>query len=74
MHTYKLQPQKMHYIICGPEFGIENIGKKALITRALYGGKFSGRDFWHHLSSCMKFLGFESSSADLDVWMRWLPW
>ena len=27
------------YIICGPEFGLENVGKKALIRRALYGGK-----------------------------------
>ena len=29
---------EMHYIICGPEFGMENIGKRALIIRALYGG------------------------------------
>ena len=36
-----------HYIICGPEFGRENIGKVALIKRALYGGKVAGRDFWH---------------------------
>ena len=34
-----------HYIICGPEFGLENAGKRALITRALYGGKCAGRDF-----------------------------
>ena len=27
------------YIICGPEFGLENVGKVALIKRALYGGK-----------------------------------
>ena len=59
-----------HYIICGPEFGIEHVGKKAVITQALYGGKCAGRDFWHHLRSCMKFLGFESSRADPDVWMR----
>ena len=24
------------YIVCGPEFGLENIGKKALIQRAVY--------------------------------------
>ena len=59
-----------HYIICGPEFGIENIGKKALIKRSLYGGKFAGRDLCHHLRSYMKFLGFESSCADPDVWIR----
>jgi len=26
------------YITCGAEFGLENVGKKALIRRALYGG------------------------------------
>jgi hypothetical protein len=59
-----------HYVICGAEFGLEHQGKRALIVRALYGGKAAGRDFWHHLRSCMKFLGFTSSLADPDVWMR----
>ena len=59
-----------HFVICGPEFGIENIGKKAIITRALLGGNFSGRDYWHHLRSCMKFIEFEHSQADPYVWMR----
>ena len=27
------------YIVCGPELGLENDGKKSLIVRALYGGK-----------------------------------
>ena len=59
-----------HFIICGPEFGLENVGRVALIRRALYGGKAAGRDFWHHLRSCMEHLGFESSKADPDVWYR----
>jgi len=58
------------YITCGPEFGIENVGKRALIVRALYSGKFAGRDFRNHLRSCMRHLGFESCLADPDVWMR----
>ena len=58
-----------HYVICGPKFRLENIGKKALITRALYGGKDAGRDFWHHLQSCMTLLGFKSSRDDTDVWI-----
>ena len=58
------------FIICGPEFGLENCGRVALIRRALYGGKVAGRDFWHHLRVCMKELGFESSKADPDVWFR----
>ena len=37
------------YIIYGPEFGVENIGRTALIHRALYGGKAAGRDFRNHL-------------------------
>ena len=59
-----------HFINCGPEFGLENVGKVALIRRALYGGKAAGRDFWHHLRSCMEHLKFESSKADPDVWFR----
>ena len=34
-----------YYIICGQEFGLGNVGKQALIVRALYGGKAAGRDF-----------------------------
>lgn len=58
------------YITCGPEFGLENVGRVALIHRALYGGKTAGRDFRNHLRSCMKHLSFTSCPADPDVWMR----
>ena len=58
------------YIICGPEFGVENIGRTALIHHALYGGKAAGRDFRNHLRSCMEFLNFKSCIADPNVWMR----
>ena len=58
------------YIVCGPEFGLENEGKVALIHRALYGGKSAGKDFRNHLRSCMHFLNFKSCPADPDVWMR----
>jgi hypothetical protein len=58
------------FIICGPKFGLENQGKKALITKALYGGKSAGKDFRNHLRSCMRHLDFESCLADPDVWMR----
>ena len=59
-----------HFIICGPEFGIENVGRVALIHRALYGGKVACRGFWHHLQDCMGQLGFTSSRADPNVWHR----
>ncbi len=43
-----------HFIVCRPEFGIENEGRVALIRQALYGGKVAGRNFWHHLCDCME--------------------
>ena len=58
------------YILCGPEFGIENLNKRALIKRALYGGKTAGRDFRNHLRACMMHLKFKPCLADPDVWMR----
>ena len=58
------------YVVCGPEFGIENIGKVALIHRALYGGKSAGQDFRNHLRSCMHHLDFRPCTADPDVWMQ----
>ena len=33
----KAPSSEKDYIICGPEFGLENLGKVALIKRALYG-------------------------------------
>ena len=42
-----------HYIICGDEFGAEHNGKVAIITRALYGDKYAGRDYWKHMRSFM---------------------
>ncbi|CAJ1930019.1 unnamed protein product [Cylindrotheca closterium] len=58
------------YIVCGPEFGLENVGKVALIHCAIYGGKTAGRNFRNHLRACMRHLGFKSCPADPDVWMR----
>ena len=59
-----------HYVICGAEFGLEHVGRLALIRRALYGGKSSGADFWRHLRTYMDHLGFKSCKGDCDVWMR----
>ena len=59
-----------HYVICGPEFGLENVGRKALIVRALYGGKSAGADYWRHVRKAMTEIGFMSCKADPDVWMR----
>ena len=67
-NTYLQAPcSEKHFIVCGPEFGTENVGRVALIRRALYGGKVAGRDFWHHLRECMGRLGYTSSRAYPDV-------
>ena len=58
------------YIICVPEFWIENMGNYALVWQSLYGGKSAGKDFWNHLRSCMRHLDFLSCCADPDVWMQ----
>ena len=59
-----------HYVVCGPEFGLENVGKYAIIVRALYGGKSAGADYWRHVRSAMEEMGFTSCKADPDVWLR----
>ena len=59
-----------HYIRCGPEFGPERAGTIAVITRALYGGKCAGADYWKHMRACMTKLGFFSCQGDQDVWRR----
>ena len=59
-----------HFIYCGEEFGLENVGKVALIMRAFCGGKAAGRDFWHHLLICIEHLQFQSIKADPNVWFR----
>ena len=59
-NSYPQDPtSEKHYIICGPEFGIENEGKQAVIVQDFYSGKSAGYYFWHHLRSCVDNLGFE---------------
>ena len=59
-----------NYIICGPEFGIDNVGHVALIHRVLYGRKSVGKDFWNHLRSCMHHLNCKSCPTNPNVWMQ----
>ena len=59
-----------HFIMCGPEFGLKNAGNRAIIRRALCGGKAASRDFRNHLRSCMSRLNFKPCLNDPDVWMR----
>jgi hypothetical protein len=57
------------YTIAGPEFG-SNEGRPAIIVRALYGLKSSGARWRDHFASILSQIGFTSSKADPDVWMR----
>ena len=57
------------YMQAGPEFGDEQ-GKIFIVRRALYGLKGSAASFRSHLANALEDLGFHSSYADPDVWMR----
>ena len=57
------------YTTAGPEFG-SNAGRPAIIVRALYGLKSSGARWRDHFAAILVQVGFTSSRADPDVWMR----
>mmetsp|Transcript_5420 Transcript_5420/g.7997 ORF Transcript_5420/g.7997 Transcript_5420/m.7997 type:complete len:239 (+) Transcript_5420:3465-4181(+) len=70
-NAYLNAPTKeKYYIITGPEFGSLEEGKIALIVRALYGLKSSSAMWRSHFAATLRDLGFHSSLADPDVWMR----
>jgi Reverse transcriptase (RNA-dependent DNA polymerase) len=56
-------------IIAGPKFG-EREGHVLLIRKALYGLRSSGKRWHEKFVDCMRYLGFSSSKAGPDVWMR----
>jgi hypothetical protein len=51
------------------EFGYDT-GNCALIVKVLYGLKYAGAASVNHLDECMKHLGWNSSRADRDLWMK----
>ena len=57
------------WIILGPEFGADE-GKSAVIVRALYGLRKSGKSFRDHLANCMKHCGYTPCKADPDLWYK----
>lgn len=59
-----------HWTRAGPEFGQEFVGRPCKIVKALYGLRSSGKAFHDYLSMHLKQLGYTSSRADPDVWMR----
>jgi Reverse transcriptase (RNA-dependent DNA polymerase) len=55
--------------VAGPEFGSDE-GKVMLIKKALYGLKTSGAAWRAMLAGTLTDIGFESTQADPDVWIR----
>ena len=55
-------------MICGEEFGFENVRKRAIIVRSLYGGKSARADYWRHVRRATLTMIFQSCKADPDVW------
>ena len=53
----------------GPEFGADE-GKIFIVTKALYGLKSAGAAFRAFLAERLDEMGFRSSTADPDVWLR----
>ena len=57
------------WTIARPEFGSEK-GTPMVIRKALYGLKSSGAAFRAHLAETLYDIGFRSSKADPDAWLR----
>jgi hypothetical protein len=57
------------FSIAGPEFGA-NEGRIMIVRKALYGLKSSGAAFRAMLANTLREMGFQSTLADPDVWIR----
>jgi hypothetical protein len=58
------------YIIAGPEFGPELMGKKLIIAKSLYGLKTAAARFHEHLSQKLRKMGFKPSKAEPNLWYK----
>ena len=69
-NAYLLAPcREKVWLRAGPEFGHLE-GKIMIVRKALYGLKSSGATFRAHLAETLDSIGFKSSLADPNVWMR----
>ena len=68
---FQAPSSEIYYIIlCGIEFGLENVGKRAFICRAPYVEKSAGRNFRNCLREYINHIEFTSCPVDLNIWMR----
>ena len=69
-NAYLTAPNKEKiFVKAGSEFG-SNEGKLFIVKQALYGFKSAGASSRQYLAGKIYDLGFKSSAADPDVWMR----
>ena len=54
----------------GLEWGTSNLNQPILIFHTVYGLKSSASRWREHISSTLHDMGFESCSADADVWLK----
>jgi hypothetical protein len=57
------------WMVAGPKFGPEE-GKSFLVVKALYGLKSASFSFRSYMAEKLVSMGFQSSMADPDVWLR----
>ena len=57
------------WIVAGPKFGPEE-GKAFLVVKALYGLKSASFSFRSYMAEKLTDMGFQSTAADPDVWLR----
>ena len=61
--------QEKVFIIAGPEFG-ELEGHLLVVYKALYGLRTSGLRWHERFADTLRDMGFQTSKADSDIWMR----
>ena len=63
------KPREHVYFVAGDEFG-ENAGRIIIVVRALYGLKSSGAAFRSKLLADLREMGYQSTRADADVYIK----
>lgn len=63
--------ERVHVVVGKELFGHENVGKRAVIVRALYGLKSTSAAWRHHFfETITQRLGYKSTIADPDVYIK----
>ena len=57
---------KKNYIICGPEFDLENEGRIVIVFWALYGGNSADDENWPRVWDTMADMNFAYCKVDPD--------